>query len=56
VAAYEQLKRVAERAGDDETARLAESIAAEERAMADRLAGQWDAAVDAALAEQEVAR
>jgi ferritin-like metal-binding protein YciE len=56
VAAYEQLSRVAERAGDDETAAMAREIAAEERAMAGRLAGQWDAAVDAALADQEVAR
>jgi ferritin-like metal-binding protein YciE len=54
VAAYEQLKRVAERAGDSETVRLAESIAAEERVMAARLAEHWDAAVDSALAEQGV--
>ena len=55
VAAYEQLRRVAERAGDDETARMASAIASQERAMAGRLAGQWDAAVDSALSEQNVA-
>src|SRR5918997_628714 len=55
IAAYEQLKRVAERAGDDETVRLAEEIGAEERATAARIAEHWDAAVDAALAEQGIA-
>jgi ferritin-like metal-binding protein YciE len=55
VAAYEQLRRVAERAGDDETAAMAASIADEERAMRARLAEQWDAAVDAALEDQGVA-
>jgi ferritin-like metal-binding protein YciE len=55
VAAYEQLRRVAERAGDEETAAMAASIAGEERAMGARLAEQWDAAVDAALEDQGVA-
>jgi ferritin-like metal-binding protein YciE len=54
VAAYEQLKRVAERAGDAETAQLAASIAAQERAMAARLAQHWDPAVDSALEAQGV--
>jgi ferritin-like metal-binding protein YciE len=52
VGGYEQLRRVAERAGDAETARLAEGIAEEERAMAARIAERWDAAVDAALEAQ----
>ena len=55
IAAYEQLKRVAERAGDAETVRMAEEIGAEERATAARIAEHWDAAVDAALAEQGIA-
>src|SRR5919108_12938 len=38
IAGYEQLKRVAERAGDPDTVQLAETIAAEERAMAARIA------------------
>ena len=54
IAAYEQLKRVAERAGDGETVRLAEEIADEERATAARIAEHWDAAVDAALTEQGI--
>lgn len=54
IGGYEQLKRVAERAGDDETARLAETILAEEREAADRIAGAFDDAVTAALEQQEV--
>jgi ferritin-like metal-binding protein YciE len=50
VAAYELLRRVAERAGDAETARVAERIAAEERGAAERVASTWDAAVDTTLA------
>ena len=56
IAGYEQLKRVAQRAGDPDTVELAESIAAEERSMAARIAAQWDAAVDAALESAGVAR
>jgi ferritin-like metal-binding protein YciE len=54
VGGYEQLKRVARRAGDPETEQLAERILTEERGMADRLAGSFDRAVDASLAAQEV--
>jgi ferritin-like metal-binding protein YciE len=54
VGGYEQLKRVARREGDTETERMAERIVAEERAMADRLAGSFDAALEASLAAQEV--
>jgi ferritin-like metal-binding protein YciE len=54
VAAYEQLGRVAESATDAETAGLARAIAGEERAMAARIAGTWDAAVDAMLEAQGV--
>jgi ferritin-like metal-binding protein YciE len=49
IAAYELLRRVAERAADPETAELAERILADERAAAERIAATWDAAVDAAL-------
>ena len=49
LAAYELLRRLAERAGDEETARMAREIAAEEEAMAGRLADSFDAAVDASL-------
>jgi ferritin-like metal-binding protein YciE len=54
IAAYEQLSRVADRAGDHETVELAQSILAQERAMAGRLAEQWDTAVDSALEDQGV--
>ena len=54
IGGYEQLKRVAQKAGDEETVQLAERILAEERAAAQKIAAQWDAAVDESLAEQEV--
>ncbi|HEX2044726.1 MAG TPA: DUF892 family protein [Gaiellaceae bacterium] len=50
LAAYELLLRVAERAGDDETAEIARTIREEERAMGERLAGALDTAVAASLA------
>jgi ferritin-like metal-binding protein YciE len=49
IASYELLRRVAERAGDHETAELAERIADEERVAAGRIAGTWDAAIDVTL-------
>jgi ferritin-like metal-binding protein YciE len=52
VGGYEQLKRVARRAGDEETERLVERILGEERAMADRVAGGFDRALDASLGAQ----
>jgi UDP-glucose 4-epimerase len=50
LAAYELLKRLAERAGDEATARLAAEIAAEEARMAKRLEQSFDAAVEVSLA------
>jgi ferritin-like metal-binding protein YciE/nucleoside-diphosphate-sugar epimerase len=50
LAAYELLKRLAERAGDEETAQMAAAIAAEEGRMAGRLEQSFDAAVEASLA------
>jgi ferritin-like metal-binding protein YciE len=52
VAAYELLKRVATRAGDTDTAAVAERIAGEERIAAERVAGTWDAAVETTLRER----
>lgn len=52
IGGYEQLSRVAERAGDADTAALAERILAEERDAAERIAGLFDRAVDASLAAQ----
>ena len=54
IAGYEQLRHVAERAGDPETVALAERILAEERAAAEKLAGMWDRAAEASLREQGV--
>lgn len=53
LAAYELLRRLAERAGDEETARMAAGIAAEERRMAERLEQSFDAAVEVSLAAVE---
>jgi UDP-glucose 4-epimerase len=50
LAAYELLKRLAERAGDEETARMAADIAAEEKRMAERLEENFDAVVEVSLA------
>src|SRR5215208_6918228 len=53
LAAYELLRRVADRAGDPAVAELATRIGAQERAMADRVAERWDRAVDASLREKD---
>jgi Domain of unknown function (DUF892) len=44
IAGYEQLKRVAERAGDEATVETADRILAEEHEAAKRVAGLFDAA------------
>jgi ferritin-like metal-binding protein YciE len=49
IAAYEELKRVAERAGDQETVRVAERIEGEERAAANAIAANWETALQASL-------
>jgi ferritin-like metal-binding protein YciE len=54
VAGYEQLKRVAERAGDQETVALAGRLAGEEREAAARIEALFEPAVEAALTEQGV--
>jgi ferritin-like metal-binding protein YciE len=51
IAAYELLCRVAERAGDTDTADAGRRILANERETADKLAGTWDPATDLALRE-----
>jgi ferritin-like metal-binding protein YciE len=49
IAAYEELKRVAARAGDEETIRVAERIGGEERAAANAIAAKWEIALQASL-------
>ena len=49
IGGYEQLKRVARRAGDETTASIADRILDEERTAARRIEGMFDAAVTAAL-------
>lgn len=50
IGGYELLKRTASRAGDAETVRLCEKILADKQAMALRLSGAFDSAVEATLA------
>jgi ferritin-like metal-binding protein YciE len=52
LAAYDMLARVADRAGDTETAEMARRIEAQEAAMAERVSGMFDRAVDASLREK----
>jgi ferritin-like metal-binding protein YciE len=52
LAAYELLRRIADRAGDPAVAEMADRIGGQERAMADRLATMWDRAVEASLHEK----
>jgi ferritin-like metal-binding protein YciE len=56
IAGYEQLKRVARRAGDEETVRVAERILGEEHAAAGLIRTQFERAVEASLDAQGVAR
>lgn len=49
LAAYELLRRLAERSGDEETARMAADIGGEEQRMAERLEQSFDAAVEVSL-------
>lgn len=51
IAAYEMLRRVAERAGDTETVTMAERILTQERAAAAKVRSLFDEALDVTLAE-----
>jgi ferritin-like metal-binding protein YciE len=54
IASYELLRRVAEKAGDEETARVAREIIAEEEEMAKAIAGNWDKFAELSLREEGV--
>jgi ferritin-like metal-binding protein YciE len=52
IAAYQLLERVAERAGDDQTAEVARLNRADEEAMAQKIAGSWDLALDVSFKQE----
>jgi ferritin-like metal-binding protein YciE len=54
IGGQEQLKRVAARAGDDETVRIVEGMLVDERAQAERVRGRFEAAVDATLEKRDL--
>jgi ferritin-like metal-binding protein YciE len=54
IASYELLKRIARQAGDDETATACDEIIAQERAMADTIAANWDKFAQLSLRESGV--
>src|SRR6266568_1388743 len=54
IASYELLRRIAEKAGDEETANAAREIIAEEKRMADLIAGHWDRFAELSLREEGV--
>jgi ferritin-like metal-binding protein YciE len=54
IASYELLRRIAEKAGDEETARIAGEIIEEEKAMADIISGNWDRFAELSLREEGV--
>jgi ferritin-like metal-binding protein YciE len=54
IASYELLRRIAEKAGDEETANAAKEIIAEEKAMAAVIAEHWDRFAELSLKEEGV--
>ena len=54
IAAYELLTRIAERAGDEETAAAAREIIGEEQAMAKKIEANWDRFAELSLREQGI--
>ena len=51
IAAYELLERLAERAGDNQTAKVARQNKRDEEAMAKKIASKWDKFIDLTLDE-----
>ena len=54
IASYELLRRIAQKAGDEQTAQVAQDIIAEERAMAALLEQSWDRFAELSLLEEGV--
>jgi len=54
IASYELLRRIAQRAGDEETAQAAQEIIVEERAMAKLIDEHWDRFAELSLREEGV--
>ena len=54
IASYELLVRIAERAGDEETAAAAREIIGEEQAMAKKIEANWDRFAELSLREQGI--
>ena len=54
IASYELLRRIAQKAGDEETAQIAQEIIAEEQAMANVVAENWDTFAELSLREEGI--
>jgi ferritin-like metal-binding protein YciE len=54
IASYELLRRIADRAGDEETSQAATEIIAEEKAMAETISANWDKFAELSLREEGV--
>ena len=54
IASYELLARIADKAGDEETAKAAREIILDERRMAETISSNWDKFVELSLKEEGV--